>query len=123
MLLEYKIELEASGLVDGPDRSLGCQERLEKLRLWRDAWETLKWTTYTVSTVQVERRWKIRTFGSIYCEVSDNKVSFFQPASKLRGLPTLEWTVDVPVFSGVLAIVEYDRDNQLLVSIAKSLDQ
>ncbi|KAI0063930.1 hypothetical protein BV25DRAFT_1837464 [Artomyces pyxidatus] len=44
--LQYKIELAACGMLDGPrnERTAGVAERLRRLRLYDAAWRQLKWT-------------------------------------------------------------------------------
>ncbi|KAI5999065.1 hypothetical protein EDD15DRAFT_2193772 [Pisolithus albus] len=43
--LQYRIELVADGMVDGPPSSLTVKERLARLRELRQSWATLQWSS------------------------------------------------------------------------------
>ncbi|KAI6011043.1 hypothetical protein BKA83DRAFT_4397458 [Pisolithus microcarpus] len=45
MELQYRIELAADGMVDGPPSSLTVRERLTRLRELRQSWATLQWSS------------------------------------------------------------------------------
>lgn len=111
--LEYKIELAMSGLVDGPERSEGWRGRLENLRLWREAWKGPHWTGKTETFIHKQRPFIFKAFGSIYCELNGSKMTFSQPESKLRGLSSVEWTIDIAHIPMPLNFT-YDRESQVV---------
>lgn len=53
MFLGYKIELAMSGLVDRTHKDFDWRGCLENLRLRRDAWKNLQWTTISESPLDM----------------------------------------------------------------------
>lgn len=102
-----------SGLIDGANRSVGWQGRLENLRSWREAWKRLQWTEKSATLLDKKEPFMLKAFGLTYCELNGNKMTFSQPPSTLRGLPAIKWTIDIV---GITTPVDfaYDRENQLL---------
>ena len=59
----------------------------------------------------------LKTFGSVYCELSGQEIRVFQPESRLRGIPAREWIVK-DLDSRLTPIdFAYDHGTQLIVFV------
>ena len=96
---------------------LCLKERVDNLRLWRNACWKFSFVDMVESTVISGGGHMLETFGPVYAMLQGNSVVVSQPASRMKGIPEKEWTVQLS-FSGIaVETFAYDDVNQLLVVV------
>lgn len=115
--MQYRIECYLAQVVDAPVGAVSVRERLERLVQWREAPKKLEWTP-TLQTPVPRKIRKLKTFGATYVQLYGDKVTIFQPPSKLRDVPAREWTISGYGIPGsTVATFAYDHSSQLLVLV------
>ena len=127
-LLLYKIECALAGVVDGPDKTVGLRDRLERLKKWQEACRHLRWTPGPVTEFEglvpnvldyiLGYNRSILIFRSTYGEFSGDKITIFQPLSEFRGIPERQWMVS-GIKPGLLSYA-YSHDHKLLVTVHRT---
>jgi hypothetical protein len=119
--LQYKIELAASGLQDGPPSLLGPADRLKLLRDREKSWDTLTWTNEE-DLMKVSGNWEL--YGGVFAQhqSGDNSLKLWQLPSTHREIEKRHWSIPLPHFrlrdfgmdpaQDLLVIVETTRDAQ-----------
>jgi hypothetical protein len=111
--LQYKIELVLAGMQDGPPSNLTSNERLRMLRSHQEAWSTLSWTEKETIPMLSGDTWEL--FGGVLALADGPKTLVLrQLPSRLRGLETSEWKIDVDV---PVRDFSMDKDQDLLVIV------
>ncbi|KAI0063912.1 hypothetical protein BV25DRAFT_1914965 [Artomyces pyxidatus] len=88
--LQYKIELAACGMLDGPrnEHTAGMAERLRRLRLYDAAWRQLKWTAKTSFPHLADRFWPaIEAGGALVAHMPSNS-AVDAPGPILQQIPS-----------------------------------
>ncbi|KAI0048650.1 hypothetical protein FA95DRAFT_1015065 [Auriscalpium vulgare] len=123
--VQYKIELGASGMCEGPDaRHLDVSEKLQRIRAYRAACardvtlEELPFTPALIGRVGWVRT-SVTTFVSYRSEVDGLRVYVQQMPSVLRGIEERHWSIKVPTKWTVLAV---DASQDLLIMQANRYD-
>lgn len=130
MVLQYKIECEASGMVDGDTTAFTVAERMQRLQGMRNAWvsgtptETFplqnKWATSAEAYVQ----YRPFAFGCVIavCQVTGRRrcrrMLLIQVPSKYRNIDKKEWVLDNLCFD--LPGLSIDHSQRLLVTAQAS---
>ncbi|GJF00173.1 hypothetical protein PsYK624_164520 [Phanerochaete sordida] len=97
MPLQYKIECYLSGVVDGPNASITISDRLDRLKRWQAARESLTWTKAQMDFEGYEGTWfTCKAFGPVFCEKMGKELAVVRPASALRGVTAKEWSFNLP---------------------------
>ncbi|KAI0048649.1 hypothetical protein FA95DRAFT_1014813 [Auriscalpium vulgare] len=120
--LQYKIELGASGMCEGPDaRHLDVSEKLQRLRKYRAAWArdiTLEELPFAPAVVgRFTLHTSVTTLVSERFEAGGLRVYVQQMPSVLRGIEERHWTIKLPGPRswGVFAV---DASQDLLIAYA-----
>ena len=120
-MLQYRIALFASGMVDGPPGSLTTSERLELLRRYEASWKNIKWSkdrTFTFPSGGFGGR---KLYGNVWAhrrEPERDAIDFVQIPSRLRGIPMRQWTLR---FDFAVQNFSMDPSQDLLVTIETNL--
>lgn len=116
-LLQYKIELGAHGLEDGPPHgNLSIALRLEKLIERQRAWDTLQWVGDKSKEMLTGQVWEL--YGGVLAQAeNENSLVFRQLPSHFRGIEENRWTVDISEFK--LRDFGMDPSQDLLVIAEK----
>lgn len=97
VIFQYKIELGANGMEDGPSSALSAAHRLEKLKKHQAAWDELKWTEDKTVDMSIGHVWEL--YGGVLAQSNLNRAIFCrQLPSHLRGIEEKTWTVDISSF-------------------------
>jgi hypothetical protein len=79
---------------DGPLSTLPSSERLQMLKYHQEAWRTLSWTEKESISMLDGNTWEL--FGGVLALAEGPKTLVFrQLPSRLRGIESSEWKVDV----------------------------
>jgi len=113
--LQYKIELAASGMQDGPPSHVGSVARLANLTRYEESWNTLTWTQDQSISMTKGRCWEL--CGGVFAQhIPDtNTLKFWQLPSTHRGIETRHWSV--PVLDLTVRDFGMDAAQDLLVLI------
>lgn len=71
--LQYRIELEAAGLLDGPPGPLSTYQRMQLVLQRQRMWRTLKWTRKDVVPYATEDCLTYELFGRVFCQGKGSK--------------------------------------------------
>lgn len=95
MALQYTVALATAGQQDGSSSRLSTAVRSQMLADHQDAWRKLEWSEHTSVPMKPGGVWEL--YGGVFAESSmDRETLFFrQLPSRLRGIETREWHVDV----------------------------
>ncbi|KZT30761.1 hypothetical protein NEOLEDRAFT_1054001 [Neolentinus lepideus HHB14362 ss-1] len=113
--LQYNIELEANGLVDGPRNDLSSAEKLDMLRQRQTAWERMEWVEQR--TISMANGNLYELYGGVFAQsLAERSLVFKRLPSRYRQIEERTWTigdvgVDMRDFSidpgqNLLAIIE-----------------
>ena len=118
-VLQYKIELGAHGLEDGPPHEdLSPALRLEKLVARQRAWDTLQWVDDKSREMLTGLVWEL--YGGVLAQAeNENNLVFCRLPSHFRGIEEKRWTVDISAFS--LRDFGMDPSQDLLVIAEKPI--
>lgn len=117
--LQYKIELYAANLVDGPPNSLTKSSRLKMLRAHQRAWNNINWSrTQEIYLTEAEMSpdlsaWELT--GGMLGLAAGRRLRFIQLPSLLRAIPDDEWVIEDVGFA--LKDFAMDKSQDLLVVI------
>jgi hypothetical protein len=111
--LQYRIELFASGMVDGPPGDLSTRERLELLRSYETSWKKIEWNEHSTILSPHGHLWEL--YGNVWAHSrGSDAIDFVQLPSRLRGIPMRQWTLK---FDFVPRDFGMDPSQDLLVTI------
>ena len=89
---QYKIELAAAGMEDGPPSALAPADRLAALRTRQAAWDTLSWSELSEHPMGIGSVWEL--YGGVLAQSESRRtLTFRQLPSKIRGIEQREWTI------------------------------
>lgn len=92
-VIQYKIELLATGMEDGPPGGLSPAQRLEKLRKYQDAWRTLRMSRKDEVKMLSGQVWEL--YGGVFAQGRGSRaIKFWQLPSVIRGVKEEEWEHD-----------------------------
>ena len=116
-----------AGVVDGDTKVFSLQERADRLRAWRKAWETGSVSeefTIPLSGQEVqELESPCELFGSVLVKRRPNRqIQIVQIPSKYRNIPKKEWTISHPVLHDV-ARLAVDHSQRLLIILEEYVYQ
>ncbi|KAI0319361.1 hypothetical protein OF83DRAFT_1170314 [Amylostereum chailletii] len=95
--LQYKITLPSTGMNDGPDRTLpAAAERLDRLRMHRDAWRELDWNEAAPWAIPSPYRVGISSGIFVAFFPEESKLILWRPPSSLRNVARLDWELKLP---------------------------
>ncbi|KAI0063946.1 hypothetical protein BV25DRAFT_1914993 [Artomyces pyxidatus] len=124
VLLQYKIELAACGMVDGPrgSQTFDVAERLRRLRLYDVAWRQLEWTGHTALPHLIDRYPpSMASGGACLFRNTENpdddeaEVIVQQISSELRGVK--EQHTSFPAHTGHNMLLDPSQDLLIVVPI------
>lgn len=93
---QYKIELAAAGMEDGPSSTLTSAERLRVLKAHQEAWDKLAWTSREEVPMHQGGVWEL--YGGVLAQGDGSRtLAFKQLLSAIRGIEERE---DVGVNTG-----------------------
>lgn len=97
---QYKIELAAAGMEDGPSSTLTSAERLRVLKAHQEAWDKLAWTSREEVPMHQGGVWEL--YGGVLAQGDGSRtLAFKQLPSAIRGIEEREWRIeDVGVNTG-----------------------
>lgn len=117
--LQYKLELAACGQEDGPNRTLGAADRLQKLLLssnaWRDIDSSIKNAYVSSVNLHPGRPWALRGGVLAVVGASGRDIQFRQLPSRYRELEERESVVSDVGF--VITQLHIDPVQDLLILI------
>ncbi|KAH9850916.1 hypothetical protein C2E23DRAFT_904719 [Lenzites betulinus] len=91
--VQYKIELAAAGMEDGPPSTLTASERLRMLKTRQEAWDKLQWTGRGEMPMSQGGVWEL--YGGVLAQgESARTLAFKQLPSKIRGIEEREWRIE-----------------------------
>jgi hypothetical protein len=115
-VFQYKIELGANGMEDGPPFGLSVAARLDKLQRHQAAWEDLNWSEHKTVDMLTGRIWEL--FGGVLAQATGkDSLTFRQLPSHHRGIEEKIWTVDISKFN--VRDFTFDPSQDLLVVAEK----
>jgi len=92
--LQYCIELAVAGMEDGPPSSVSAAERLNRLRQYKAAWDSLKWVRD--ETIDMSGHlWEL--YGGVLAQYDSvgQSLNFRQLPSDSRGIECQVWSVEI----------------------------
>jgi hypothetical protein len=90
--IQYAIELEVAGAVDGPPGGLTVIDRLNRLRGYQSAWDTMAWAQDSFVKKIRGHVWEL--YGGVLAQCSSsNAFVFRQLPSASRDIEAKQWTV------------------------------
>ncbi|RPD76057.1 hypothetical protein L226DRAFT_570267 [Lentinus tigrinus ALCF2SS1-7] len=96
--MQYKIELAAVGMEDGPYSALNVSQRLAMLKERHDAWNTLSWRSHEDIPAPKNCPFFQEFHGGVFARQENDRTLYFsQLPSHIRGIGKAEWTVDIGV--------------------------
>ncbi|KAI0330956.1 hypothetical protein GY45DRAFT_685656 [Cubamyces sp. BRFM 1775] len=123
--LQYKIELWANDMIDGPPSEIGIEERLRRLREYQKRWENRQFSCD--SSVEFDQRdatWLIEaasTDGSVAYRVrGDNFLDLVvvSPPAALRHVDQRMWTIPLRNIPGKILPIAIDVEQDLVLVTA-----
>lgn len=111
------IQCYIAGVVDGPNTSVILADRLDRLKRWQAARESLNWSNISVSQVEKPQKgayFSTKAFGPVFCEQTGTSLKIIRPSSQLRGLSVMEWSLDLP-FDPMAYACDYSQHLLVLV--------
>ncbi|OJT10824.1 hypothetical protein TRAPUB_12693 [Trametes pubescens] len=90
---QYKIELAAAGMEDGPPSTLTSAERLRVLKAHQEAWDKLAWTSREEVPMHQGGVWEL--YGGVLAQGDGSRtLAFKQLPSAIRGIEEREWRIE-----------------------------
>ena len=123
--MQYKIELDINGMIDGPPGIAGMQtatSRLEALRAYCRAWETLQPRKKTTIPGRIRDNNLYELWGGVWARARQgvgHPLTAIQLPSIVRGVEMQTWNLPL-MESGRLADFGMDPHQDLLVLIVAS---
>ncbi|KAH9884816.1 hypothetical protein C8Q73DRAFT_718996 [Cubamyces lactineus] len=120
--LQYKIELWANDMIDGPPSEIGVEDRLRRLREYQERWDDCELICH--SSAEFDHRdatWCIEapsTDGSVAYRVSGDNFSnlvVVSPPSTLRHVDRRMWTVPLAYIPGIILSIATDAEQGLVL--------
>lgn len=122
--MQYKLELAAAGMIDGPlgSSQTSLSERLEKVKAYRAAWHN--------PTIVFDERFPQRpprlhilpvTGGVLPYRIGRGSVSFWKPGSSLRGVPEVRLSYSSTLQEMEFSSISVDLGQDLVVLTSETL--
>ncbi|KAI0821790.1 hypothetical protein BC628DRAFT_800527 [Trametes gibbosa] len=91
--VQYKIELAAAGMEDGPSSALTVADRLRMLKARQEAWHKLEWTSRSEMPMAQGGVWEL--YGGVLAQGEGARTLVFrQLPSNIRGIEEREWRIE-----------------------------
>lgn len=119
--LQYKIELAAASMVDGPPGGLTTPERRIALRKYVRAWRELEFSSQPTLAIALgeDKNWESRAdiSGNVFLLAKPKSLELVQLPSRIKGIQEKRWTIDTSELGFGVTRFAMDPAQDLLVVV------